>query len=125
MGGATRRGRWRLAPRCHVVNLMGGADLDLNEVELTSMETEMVVISIMGGADIIVPDGLRVEVSEFSLMGGNDVHLGETRQPSGAPLLRLKMFSLMGGNEVWRNRKLSRAERRIARRERHHGRHLH
>ena len=36
MGGATRKGRWRLAPRASVVNVMGGADLDFNQVELSA-----------------------------------------------------------------------------------------
>jgi hypothetical protein len=56
----------------------------------------------MGGADIWVPEGLRVEVSEFSLMGGNDIRLGDRPQPTAGPVLHLKLFSLMGGNNVRR-----------------------
>jgi DUF1707 SHOCT-like domain len=102
MSGCDRKGRWRLGRRATNVNLMGGANLDLNAVELAGERTELSVVSIMGGADIWVPEGLRVEVSEFSLMGGNDIRLGDRPQPTVGPVLHLKLFSLMGGNNVRR-----------------------
>jgi hypothetical protein len=108
LGGADRTGRWRLAPRCTVVNLMGGADLDLNDAELSDERTELEVYSIMGGGDIYVPDGLNVEVSEFAFMGGNGVDLGDSRPDPGGPVLRVRLFSLMGGTDVKRGRKKKR-----------------
>ena len=102
MSGCDRKGRWRLGKRATNVNLMGGANLDLNTVELAADRTELRVISIMGGADIRVPEGLRVEISEFGFMGGNDVNLGDHPQPTAGPVLHLKLFALMGGNNVRR-----------------------
>ncbi len=37
MGGHDKRGRWRLAPRCTVLNIMGGSDIDLNDAELSAV----------------------------------------------------------------------------------------
>ena len=34
MGGNDRKGRWRVAKHCKVINIMGGSDLDLNQAEL-------------------------------------------------------------------------------------------
>ena len=102
MSGCDRKGRWRLGARATNVNLMGGANLDLNTVELAGERTELRVISIMGGADIRVPEGLRVEISEFGFLGGNDVNLGDHPQPTAGPVLHLKLFALMGGNNVRR-----------------------
>src|SRR5688500_1665416 len=34
MSGVDRKGRWRLGRLCTAVNVMGGSDIDLNEVEL-------------------------------------------------------------------------------------------
>jgi hypothetical protein len=104
MGGCDRRGRWRLAPRSTVVNVMGGSDLDLNDVELSAERTELRVFSLMGGADIHVPAGMNVEVSEFAFMGGNDIDVGDSRPDSGGPVLHLRLLSVMGGTDVKRGR---------------------
>jgi hypothetical protein len=124
MGGTDRRGHWRLSPRATNVNIMGGSDLDFNEVELSAQRTELRVISIMGGAEIHVPDGLNVEVSEFAFMGGNDIELGAQRPDPGGPVLHLRLFSLMGGTDVKRGRRLTREERRARKQERRDARRL-
>jgi hypothetical protein len=116
MGGSDRRGHWRIARRCLSLNIMGGADLDLNDAELADDVVELTVFSLMGGADVHVPDGLNVEVSEVAFMGGNDVVLGNPRPATGGPTLRLRLVSIMGGTNVRRGRKLSRRERREQRR---------
>ncbi len=118
MSGLERTGRWRLAERAVSLNLMGGSELDLNQVELGGDHVELTVISIMGGSDIRVPNGLRVEVSDFAFMGGNSVHIEEDRPSSSGPVLHLRLFSLMGGADVKRGPKLSRAERKALERRR-------
>ncbi|HET6505948.1 MAG TPA: DUF1707 domain-containing protein [Baekduia sp.] len=112
MSGRDQRGHWRVGERMTSLNVMGGSDLDLNDVELSAYETTIHVISIMGGATVRVPEGLDVRVSEFAFMGGNDVHLGDRPPAPGGPVLHLKVFSLMGGSDVKRGRRLTRAERR-------------
>ena len=97
MGGCDRRGRWRLAERVTSLNIMGGADLDLNDAELADDHVQLTVFSLMGGADILVPDGLNVEVSDFALMGSNGVDIGDSRPDPGGPTLRLRLISIMGG----------------------------
>ena len=100
MGGQDRRGRWRVAPRCLVLSIMGGADLDLRDAELSGPVTRIRVLSIMGGCKIRVPSGVDVQVSRFALMGGHDVKLDAGAPPPGAPVIRLRMFALMGGGNV-------------------------
>jgi hypothetical protein len=112
MSGVDRTGRWRLAPRCTVLNVMGGSDLDLNEAELSDDRTELRIYSIMGGADVYVPEDMNVEVSELAFMGGNRVELGDSRPDPGGPVLRVRLFSLMGGTDVKRRRKQPRGGRR-------------
>jgi hypothetical protein len=116
MSGHDRRGRWRVAPKVININFWGGSDLDFNDAELSAPRTEVRVISIMGGADLYVPEGLEVEVSQFALMGGNDIKLGRDRPAPGGPVLHLKLFSLWGGTDVRRGPRLSRAERRALKR---------
>jgi hypothetical protein len=106
MGGGTQKGRWRIASRCTVVNVMGGADLDLTGAVVEGAETEIQVFSLMGGSDIVVPDGVHVELSGFAFMGGNDLKLGDTPPPPpGAPVVRVRAWSIMGGTNVKRGRR--------------------
>jgi len=124
LGGHDRRGHWRIGEHLTNINIMGGSDLDLNDAELSARETTIRVISIMGGGNVRVPEGLDVRVSEFALMGGNDVALGAERPAPGGPVLHLKLFSLMGGTDVKRGRRLTREERRERKRQRRDERRL-
>jgi hypothetical protein len=119
MGGVERAGHWRLSERCTVINLMGGSDLDLTQVELAGDHVQLNVISLMGGADIYVPPGMNVDVSEFAFMGANNVRVADQRRPASGPVLHLRLVSIMGGSDVRRGPKRSRAERRELKR-RHH-----
>lgn len=112
MGGVTRKGHWRLARTCHAVNVMGGSDLDLCDVEFADHEVELNVWSIMGGSEIRVPDHMNVKVSDFALMGGNEAKIGDPTPDPGGPVVHIRLISLMGGSTVVRGRKLSRKERK-------------
>jgi hypothetical protein len=80
-----------------VVDLMGGSDLDLRGATFPSGEAAVTAIAIMGGSDIWVPEGARVELSGFALMGGNSNQV----PPGGTgPLIRVRAWSLMGGIDV-------------------------
>jgi hypothetical protein len=100
IGGGDHTGRWRVAPRCTVVNVMGGADLDLRQASVEAVETEITVWSLMGGSTIVVPEGVEVDVGGFAVLGGNDVRLEGAPPPPGAPRLRIRCWSLLGGSDV-------------------------
>jgi Domain of unknown function (DUF1707)/Cell wall-active antibiotics response 4TMS YvqF len=123
MGGCERKGHWRLGERITSLNIMGGSDLDLNDAELASARTELTIFSLMGGADVYVPEGLNVEISEFALMGGNEVDVRAARPDPGGPVLRLRLVSIMGGTNIHRGRKRTRAEKRAERQRLKHGSH--
>jgi hypothetical protein len=118
MGGHDKRGSWRLAPRCTVLNVMGGTDIDLNDAELADSLTELNMYSIMGGGKIRVPDGLDVQVSNFAFLGGNDVKLGPNVAPLDAPTIHIRLVSILGGWGVTRGRKATWKERRRKRKAR-------
>jgi hypothetical protein len=102
MGGAERRGHWQPAKRTIVAAAMGGAVLDFRDVQLPPGETEVTVICMMGGAEIIVPPGMSIDSGGIAIMGGfahmNPIPM--TFDPD-APRLRINGFVLMGGVEVY------------------------
>jgi hypothetical protein len=104
MGGAERRGRWQLHDRTNVVAVMGGCEIDLREAELSSADVEITAVSVMGGIDILVPDGVFVEVSGLAVMGANENKAGADVPPPGAPVVRVKAYSVMGAVSVKRKR---------------------
>jgi hypothetical protein len=114
LGGGDHRGRCRVPSRMTVINVMGGADLDLREAILDGRVVEITVWSLMGGSTITVPDGVHVELEGFALMGGNDLRLDPAHPdaPPGAPVVRVRAWSLMGGTDV---------RTRSSRRRRRHG----
>lgn len=102
MGGSERHGRWRVAEQLNVVAVMGGHTVDLRHAELTSQETTIIVVSIMGGSDILVPDSIDVSVGGFSLMGGTGEYGVARSAAPGAPRVRILAYNLMGGSDIWR-----------------------
>jgi hypothetical protein len=100
MGGANRRGRFRLRAHTNVLAIMGGANLDLRQAELEGSEATITVVSVMGGANVVVPEGVEVELTGLSLMGGKNYRPAAQPAPPGAPLVRIRAFSVMGGVSV-------------------------
>jgi hypothetical protein len=100
MGGCTRRGRWRPAPRSIAIAVMGGVDLDLREATIEGDELVITAVAVMGGIDVLVPDGIEVDLGGFALMGGNDHVPGNAPVRAGTPVVRVRAFSLMGGIDV-------------------------
>jgi hypothetical protein len=102
LGGAEKRGRWRVGRRLTTVTVMGGNDLDLRHAEIDTDEVTILAFAVMGGMDIYVPDTVDVEVGGFALLGGRGER-GSSRAPRpGAPRIRILAYALMGGIDVWR-----------------------
>jgi hypothetical protein len=100
IGGMRRGGAWRVPPSTIAVTLIGGADLDLRGAELDAPVVSITKVSLIGGVDVKVPPGVRVEVSGFSLLGGR--RIDDAPAPPGAPTLRIRAFSAIGGVRVRR-----------------------
>lgn len=101
MGGAEKKGVWSPARQIYVVAMMGGASLDFREARFGPGVTEVIVFAVMGGAEIIVPPGVHVDLNGLALMGGFG-QTGSAPLPTDphAPVLRIGGFCLMGGVEV-------------------------
>jgi uncharacterized protein DUF1707 len=101
MGGRDVKGRWRPARRNNVVAVMGGATLDLRAAEFNGPEIAITYYALMGGGEIIVPEGVRVEFAGgFAFMGGHSENIADVPTVPGTPVVRIKVFALMGGVDI-------------------------
>jgi hypothetical protein len=100
LGGLGRKGRWRLGSDTVAVTFLGGVDLDLREAEIEAAESQLTLYTILGGADIKVPEGVDLEVGGFSLLGGKDVRGGRRPVAPGAPKLTIRAYTVLGGVSV-------------------------
>ncbi len=102
MGGAARSGRWAPARTNYAVACMGGVELDFREAVMPPGVTELQVFAVMGGVEILVPPGMRVESHGFALMGAFEhvEDVPDAPDDPDAPLLRITGVGLMGGVDV-------------------------
>jgi hypothetical protein len=99
-GGTEQRGRWRLSNRLRIVVAFGGATLDLGTAQPEAPESVITVVAFLGGAEIIAPPGVPIQLSGFSLLGGKgDKRAGGPPLP-GSPLIRVRAFAILGGVTV-------------------------
>ena len=96
-GGAKQRGRWRLSSRLRVVSVFSGVSLDLGRAELEAPESLISVIAVFGGAELLAPSGVSMQLSGLSLFGGKGDKRRAAPPLSGTPLIRVRAFVLFGG----------------------------
>jgi len=102
MGGSQRRGRIRPASVINTVAIMGGDEIDLRDAEVDANGLRLNMFAIMGGSTIYLPNTVDVEISGFSLLGGNQERGAASEPRPGAPVVHIRSFSFMGGNTIWR-----------------------
>ncbi len=101
MSGSHRHGRFRAVGSINAVAIMGGDEIDLREAEIEGGELALNVFTLMGGANIYIPDSIELEVGGFSVMGGN-TEVGVERLRPGAPRVTIRAHNLMGGATIFR-----------------------
>lgn len=99
-GGTEQRGRWRLSSHLRIVAVLGGVTLDLGAAQPEAPESLITVVAVLGGAEIIAPPGVSIQLSGFSLLGGkSDERSGGPPLP-GSPLVRVRCVTFLGGVKV-------------------------
>lgn len=96
MSGPVRRGRWRPGAQVNAFAWWGGCKIDLREAELPGPSVDISAAAIMGGIEIIVPRGIRVEVSGIPFMGGIDDRVDHVAERPGQPVIRVRAFAMWG-----------------------------
>ncbi|SNS49458.1 Cell wall-active antibiotics response 4TMS YvqF [Actinacidiphila glaucinigra] len=100
LGGAERKGRWRVGSKINAVAILGGVVIDLTEATFTSPELVINCTAIMGGVEIKVPENVTLHGGGVvGIMGGSDVKAYEAPDPN-APVIKVQGFAFWGGVEA-------------------------
>jgi len=93
--GSRRSGPWRPARPTRAVAVFGSCQLDLTDVDLAP-ETHLVATAVFGGIEVLVPEGVAVDLGGFAVLGGREDRTSSHRQP-GAPVVRVDCRAFLGG----------------------------
>lgn len=99
-GATERKGSWIPPRRLNAVTVMGGTDLDFRQATFATETVSVRLLALMGGVDIVVPPGVRVEWGGIALMGGVSTPEPDTPPGPDAPVIRISGLVCMGGVDV-------------------------
>jgi hypothetical protein len=100
MSEVTRTGRWRVGESTRAVAVMGKCKLDLRNAAISAQVTTIRVRVVMGEIEVLVPEGVEVELETTTIMGNREVKGLRELPPPGAPVVRLTGLALMGAVNV-------------------------
>ncbi len=96
-----RGGRWRVPERFTPVVYKGSGWLDLRAAELSAPVTTVTAVAYKSRIDILVPPGIRVEMSGLGVSKGwTPDEAWESQLPHDAPVLHIKGLAYKGTIEV-------------------------
>lgn len=98
LGGWNRPAEAGVPSRAVHIAAVGGSKLDLTGSDFPEGGSTVTSISFVGGADVKVPRGTRVELRHIRLLGGRSVQIQEPR--AYGPVLRLRVFRWVGGVDI-------------------------
>lgn len=102
LGRPRRRGRSRLRGHAIALSVLAAPDIDLCNADIEGSELVIYAVSLLGGPDIYVADSMKVEMSGFSSLVGNDLEGSQRPADPQAPVIWVRAYSLIGGCTVWR-----------------------
>ena len=95
-----RGGRWRVPERYTTVVYKGSGWLDLRAAELSGPVTTFVAVAYKSRVTILVPPGVRVEMTGFGVTQGADEEDPEYRLPTDAPVIHVRGVAYKGTVEI-------------------------
>jgi hypothetical protein len=95
-----RGGRWRVPERYTTVVYKGGGWLDLRAAELSGPVTTFVAVAYKSRVTILVPPGVRVEMTGFGVTQGADEEDPGCRLPTDAPVIHVRGVAYKGTVEI-------------------------
>ena len=96
LSSADRTGVWRIGERSRVIAVMGACKLDLRRAAISAPVTTINVHIVMGNLNVIVPEGVEVDLDATTIMGSRTLKLKGPPPAPGAPVIVIQGLVLMG-----------------------------
>lgn len=111
MCGTRARGRWRAPGRVTAFAFWGHVKVDLRQAVIEEPVVEVTAWAIMGSVDVVVPDGIPVDLDGMVLMGGSTdrTQTAKATPLPHAPLIRVHARGLWGGVTARTSRRRTRS----------------
>ncbi len=101
LGGSNRAGRWIPPRKTFALGVLGGTSLDFREALLGPGITDVNVLALLSGVEIIVPPEMTVEVDGMAVCGGFSHETDEPlRSNPDLPTLRIRGLVVLGNVNV-------------------------
>jgi hypothetical protein len=99
-GDITRTGPWPARHRLSPVAVFGDIDLDLRQATMPG-ELAVNAVAPFGNIDVLVPEGVEVDMRGFTLFGSKKISVKEVPLDTTASVVRVRGFTLFGSLKVW------------------------
>lgn len=97
--GARQCGRWRPAQSFDAVAVFGSAQIDLCDA-VVDHDLVIRAWAIVGGIEILVPEGVHVDLGGFAVFGSRDYRVKKGPVRPGMPVVRVETRAVLGGVTV-------------------------
>ena len=95
-GDVTRGGWWRAEGTVSPMSLFGDVELDLRQAAVPTGEIEVKAVAPFGDIEVIVPDGISVELTGLSVFGRKKVDVRRSALIGSAPVVRVRAVTVFG-----------------------------
>ena len=92
----SRRGWWRAEGTVTPVALFGDVELDLRQAAVPTGEVQINAIAPIDDIEVIVPDGVSVELTGLSVFVRKRVDVHQPASPEAAPVVRVHAVTVFG-----------------------------
>jgi len=99
-GDITRRGSWPTRDHMSPIAVFGDIDLDFRQTTTPSGKVVINAVAPFGDIEVLVPDGVQVDVGGFTLFGSKKIALGDAAANESAAVIRVRGFTLFGSLKV-------------------------
>ena len=100
LGSSLRNGRWRVGHELHAVSVIGECKIDLRQAVIDAPLIVVRALAIMGTVEVIVPEGVQVELQGIAIMGAKTMRMNDTQVLEGAPVVRITGLAVLGEIKV-------------------------
>ncbi|MFI0407593.1 DUF1707 domain-containing protein [Actinomadura sp. 3N508] len=100
MGDCKERIVGRIDGPLEAISVMGDVELDLRGAQVPAGEVSVTAHAVMGDIKIIVPDGVRVEVTGHNFLGARKVAVRDPLPGARVPVVHVTAHAVMGDVKI-------------------------